>query len=165
MSGAQRRFSAVLFTDLVDSTARSARAGDAAWLEMLDSHDRICREIVERYAGRIVKHTGDGLLAVFDAPSPAVSAADDLLTKLGSIDRGVRAGVHAGELEVRDDGDVGGAAVNIAARVEQAAGLNEVYVSSTVRDMLLGGEHRFADRGDYQLKGIEGAWKLYALQR
>ena len=159
-----RRFAAVLFTDLVDSTARSAQAGDAAWLETLDSHDRICREVVEVCAGRIVKNTGDGMLAIFDAPSQALRAAADLVTKLGSIDLGVRAGVHAGELEVRDDGDITGAAVNIAARVEQVAGLGEVYVSSAVRDMLLGGEYRFADRGEHQLKGVEGSWKLYALQ-
>ena len=161
---AVRRFAAVLFTDLVDSTARSAQAGDVAWLETLESHDRICREVVETCAGRIVKTTGDGLLAVFDAPSQAVRAAGDLVTKLGSVDLGVRVGVHAGELELREDGDVSGTAVNIAARVEQAAGLGEVYVSSAVRDMLLGGEHRFAERGDHQLKGVEGAWKLYALQ-
>lgn len=158
-----RRFAAVLFTDLVDSTSRSATAGDVAWLETLESHDRICREVIERCAGRIVKNTGDGLLAVFDAPSQAVRAADDLVTKLGSIDLGVRAGVHAGELELREDGDISGAAVNIAARVEQAAGLGEVYVSSAVRDMLLGGEHRFAERGEHTLKGVEGSWKLYAL--
>ena len=161
----QRRFAAVLFTDLVGSTTRSTDAGDVAWRETLESHDRICREVVGRHAGRIVKHTGDGLLAVFDAPSQAVSAADDLLTKLGSIDLGVRAGVHAGELEVRDDGDVTGAAVNIAARVEQTAGLGEVYVSAAVRDMLMGGEHRFANRGDHELKGLEGTWRLYALER
>lgn len=159
-----RRFAAVLFTDLVESTARSATAGDVAWRDTLESHDRICREVIEYHAGRIVKNTGDGLLAVFDAPSQAVGAAGDVVTKLGAIDLGVRAGVHAGEFEVRDDGDITGAAVNIAARVEQAAGLGEVYVSSTVRDMLLGGEYRFANRGDHQLKGVEGSWKLYALE-
>jgi class 3 adenylate cyclase len=161
---AVRRFAAVLFTDLVDSTARSAEAGDVAWLETLDCHDRICREVVEGMAGRIVKQTGDGMLAIFDAPSQAVRAAADLVTKLGAVDLGVRAGVHAGELEIRDDGDITGAAVNIAARVEQAAGLGEVYVSSAVRDMLLGGEHVFAERGEHVLKGVEGAWRLYSLQ-
>lgn len=161
---AVRRFAAVLFTDLVDSTARSAQVGDVAWLATLESHDRICHEVVERCAGRIVKTTGDGLLALFDSPSQAVRAAGDLVTKLGSVDLGLRAGVHAGELEVREDGDISGAAVNIAARVEQAAGLGEVYVSAAVRDMLLGGEHRFADRGEHQLKGLEGNWRLYALE-
>ncbi|HZU79619.1 MAG TPA: adenylate/guanylate cyclase domain-containing protein [Acidimicrobiales bacterium] len=159
-----RRFAAVLFTDLVDSTARSAAAGDAAWRGTLESHDRICREVVERSAGRLVKSTGDGLLAVFDTPSQAVRAAADMVTKLNAIDLGVRCGIHAGEMEVRDDGDITGTAVNLAARVEQAAGVGEVYVSSTVRDLLLGGEHRFADRGEHQLKGIEGSWKLYALE-
>lgn len=162
---AHRRFAAVLFTDLVDSTARSARAGDASWRDTLESHDRICAEVAARHAGRIVKSTGDGMLAVFDSPSAAVSAASDVVTKLGSIDLGVRAGVHAGELELRDDGDVTGATVNIAARVEQAAGLGEVCVSSTVRDMLLGGEHRFVARGERELKGVEGTWRLYALER
>lgn len=161
----RRRFGAVLFTDLVESTVRSARAGDAAWRATLESHDRICHEVAAHYGGRIVKSTGDGVLAVFDTPSQAVSAAGDLITKLGSIDLGVRAGVHAGEMEARDDGDVTGATVNIAARVEQAAGLGEVYVSSAVRDMLLGGEHRFAERGEHELKGVEGRWKLYALDR
>ncbi len=160
---AQRRFAAVLFTDLVESTARSASAGDLAWRDTLESHDRICREVVEQYGGRIVKNTGDGLLAIFDAPSQAVGAASDIVIKLGSIDLGVRAGVHAGELEVRDDGDITGAAVNIAARVEQAASLGEIFVSSTVRDMLLGGDYQFANRGEHQLKGVEGTWKLYAL--
>jgi class 3 adenylate cyclase len=163
MATTQRRFAAVLFTDLVESTARSALVGDLAWRDTLESHDRICREVVERHGGRIVKNTGDGLLAIFDAPSQAVGAAADAVTKLGSIDLGVRAGVHAGELEVRDDGDITGAAVNIAARVEQAAGLGEIFVSSTVRDMLLGGDYRFANRGEHQLKGVEGTWKLYAL--
>ncbi len=160
----ERRFAAVLFTDLVDSTATSARAGDTRWLETIEHHDRICHEVVERYRGRVVKSTGDGMLAVFDAPSQAVSAGGDLIVKLASIDLAVRAGVHAGEMEFRDDGDVTGAAVNLAARVEQAAELGTVFVSSTVRDMLLGGEHRFSERGEHTLKGIEGSWRLYALE-
>ena len=164
-SPAHRRFAAVLFTDLVESTARSARVGDAAWLATIESHDRICHEVVARHEGRIVKSTGDGLLAVFDAPSQAVTAASELVAKLSSIDLGVRAGIHAGEMEFRDDGDVTGSAVNLAARVEQAAGLGRVYVSSTVRDLLLGGEHRFAERGEHELKGIDGVWRLYALEQ
>ena len=159
-----RRFAAVLFTDLVDSTAQSTAAGDEAWRATLESHDRICSDVVAQYAGRIVKSTGDGVLAVFDSPSQAVRAAADTVVKLGSISLGVRAGVHAGELEEREDGDVTGAAVNIAARVEQAAGLGEVYVSSAVRDMLLGGDHHFLERGEHHLKGVEGSWKLYALE-
>ena len=164
-STASRRFAAVLFTDLVDSTAHSAAAGDEHWRATLESHDRICLDVVTAHAGRVVKSTGDGLLAVFDAPSQAVGAAADMVTKLGSISLGVRAGVHAGELEVHEDGDISGAAVNIAARVEQSAGLGEVYVSAAVRDILLGGEHRFADRGEHHLKGVEGSWRLYALER
>ncbi|MDE3086435.1 MAG: adenylate/guanylate cyclase domain-containing protein [Acidobacteriota bacterium] len=159
-----RRFAAVLFTDLVASTARTAHAGDDAWRDTLESHDRICRDVVTSHQGRVVKSTGDGLLAVFDAPSQAVGAAADVVVRLGAIDLSVRAGVHAAELEVREDGDVTGAAVNLAARVEQAAGEGAVYVSPAVRDMILGGDHRFTEAGEHQLKGIEGTWRLYSLQ-
>ncbi len=158
-----RRFAAVLFTDLVASTSRTAQAGDAAWRGTIESHDRICRDVVAAHGGRVVKSTGDGMLALFDGPSQAVGAGSDIVVKLGAIDLAVRAGVHAGELEVREDGDVAGTAVNVAARVEQLAGEGEVYVSSAVRDMLLGGDHRFSEAGEHELKGIEGAWRLYLL--
>lgn len=163
-SGTSRRFAAVLFTDLVGSTEQSRRAGDEAWRATIESHDRVCRDVVTTHGGRVVKSTGDGLLALFDAPSQAVRSAADIVVKLGAIDLPVRAGIHAGELEVRDDGDVTGTAVNLASRVEQAAGPGEVYVSSTVRDMLLGGDQRFGERGEHELKGIEGRWRLYALE-
>jgi class 3 adenylate cyclase len=158
-----RQFAAVLFTDLVASTARSAREGDAAWRGIIESHDRICRDVVTVHGGRVVKNTGDGTLALFDGPSQAVLAASDIVTKLGAVDLRVRAGVHAGELEVRADGDVAGTAVNFAARVEQCASEGQVLVSSAVRDMLLGGDQHFTEAGVHELKGIEGAWRLYAL--
>jgi class 3 adenylate cyclase len=163
-SGSERRFAAILFTDLVDSTASSAAAGDSAWSGILDSHDRICRGAIERHGGRVIKGTGDGLLATFDAPSRAVQAASEAVRGLGAIGLAARAGVHAGELEYREDGDVSGTAVNLAARVEERAAPGTVFVSSTVRDLLLGSEHTFSDRGEFELKGIPGSWRLYCME-
>jgi class 3 adenylate cyclase len=158
----QRQFAAILFTDLVDSTAASASAGDDCWRETLDSHDRLCREVVANEQGRIVKSTGDGILATFPVPSMAVSAAASLAASLATIGLTIRAGIHAGEIELRADGDVTGTAVNLAARVEQAAQAGQILVSSTLRDLLLGSAHSFADVGEFDLKGL-GQWHLYAL--
>ena len=159
----ERRFATLLFTDIVDSTARSAEVGDQAWREMLDRHDRIAWQAIDRHAGTLVKNTGDGLLMTFDAPSQGVACATELVRELGRIDLRVRAGLHAGEIVVREDGDVTGLAVNLAARVQQAAAGGATWVSSTVRDLLLGGEWSFTERGEHLLKGIDGAWRLYEL--
>jgi class 3 adenylate cyclase len=163
-SGSERRFAAILFTDLVDSTASSVKAGDTAWSAILDSHERISRGAIERHKGRVIKGTGDGFLATFDAPSQAVLAAKEVVQGLGAIGLAVRAGVHAGEVEYREDGDVSGTAVNLAARVEERAAARTVWVSSTVRDLLLGSEHAFSECGEFVLKGIPGVWRLYCVQ-
>jgi class 3 adenylate cyclase len=159
----ERRFATVLFTDIVDSTARSAAAGDAAWRDLLDRHDRIAWQAVDRHVGKLVKNTGDGLLMTFPSPSEAVACATELVGELGRVGLSVRAGLHAGEIVVREDGDVSGVAVNLAARVQQAASGGSTWVSSTVRDLLLGGEWSFTERGEHVLKGIDGAWRLYEL--
>lgn len=159
----ERRFATVLFTDIVDSTARSAAVGDAAWRDMLDRHDRIGWQAVDRHVGKLVKNTGDGLLMTFPSPSEAVACATELVGELGRVGLSVRAGLHAGEIVVREDGDVSGVAVNLAARVQQAAPGGSTWVSSTVRDLLLGGEWSFTERGEHVLKGIDGAWRLYEL--
>ncbi len=159
-----RRFATVLFTDIVGSTKRSAALGDTAWRAILDQHDVISRKIVEQHGGRVVKSTGDGLLVVFDVPSQGVGCGIELCDSLVAIDVPIRAGVHAGEIEVHDDGDISGIAVNLAARVEQAAADGELWVSSTVRDMMLGGAAGFDERGEHALKGIDGAWKLFAVR-
>jgi class 3 adenylate cyclase len=159
----ERRFATVLFTDIVDSTARSAEVGDTAWRDMLDHHDRIAWKAVDRHAGKLVKNTGDGLLMTFAAPSDGVACAKELVRELGHVGLRVRAGLHAGEIVVREDGDVSGLAVNLAARVQQAASGDRTWVSSTVRDLLLGGDWSFAERGEHALKGIDGAWRLYEL--
>ena len=157
-----RRFATVLFTDIVDSTRRSAEIGDAAWRAILDDHDRVARKLVDHHGGRVVKSTGDGLLVVFDVPSQGVECGRALCTDLKALGVDIRAGVHAGEIEVHDNLDISGIAVNLAARVEQAAANGELWTSSTVRDMMLGGAVRFDDRGEHQLKGIEGTWHLFA---
>ena len=159
----ERRFATVLFTDIVGSTARSSEVGDEAWREMLDRHDRIAWQAVDHHAGKLVKNTGDGLLMTFTTPSEAVACATELVTALGRVGLTVRAGLHAGEVMVREDGDVTGLAVNLAARVQQAAPGGATWVSSTVRDLLLGGEWSFTEQGEHALKGIDGAWRLYAL--
>ncbi len=159
-----RRFATVLFTDIVGSTSRSAEIGDTAWHEILDEHDRTARKIVDEHAGRVVKSTGDGLLAVFDVPSQGVDCGLDLCRCLADLGVPIRAGVHAGEIEIHDDGDISGIAVNLAARVEQAAADGELWVSSTVRDMMLGGAAGFDERGEHELKGIDGSWKLFAVR-
>lgn len=159
----ERQFATVLFTDIVGSTASSAKVGDAAWRELLDQHDRIAWDAVDRYDGKLIKNTGDGLLMTFASPSQAVACSADLVGRLGQAGLQVRAGLHAGEIMVREDGDVSGLAVNLAARVQEVASGGATFVSSTVRDLLLGGEWSFTERGEHSLKGIEGAWRLYEL--
>ncbi|MFN2427726.1 MAG: alpha/beta fold hydrolase [Candidatus Binatia bacterium] len=159
----ERHFATVLFTDLVNSTARSAEVGDEAWRGMLDRHDQIAWHAVDRHAGKLVKNMGDGLLMTFTSPSAALACATELVRDLGDAGLSVRAGLHAGEIVVREDGDVSGLAVNLAARVQQAASGGATWVSSTVRDLLLGGDWSFVERGEHELKGIDGAWRLYEL--
>jgi class 3 adenylate cyclase len=158
-----RQFSTVLFTDIVDSTRQSAAVGDANWRAVLDSHDRTARGLIDEHRGRVVKSTGDGLLAVFDAPSQGVECGVKMCDALRGIGVQIRAGIHAGEIEVHDDGDISGIAVNLAARVEQQAADGELWTSSTVRDMMLGGSASFSERGEHQLKGIDGSWRLFSV--
>ena len=157
-----RQFGTVLFTDIVDSTRQSSAVGDLRWRDTLDGHDRITRSLVDEHGGRVVKSTGDGLLALFPMPSQGVECALGMLTQLDGIGLGIRAGLHAGELEAREDGDISGLAVNLAARVEQSAGDGELWVSSAIRDMTLGGNADFTDEGTHELKGIEGEWRLFS---
>lgn len=157
----QRAFATVLFTDLVGSTTRSSAEGDERWRATIDSHNRIAREIIAAEGGTYVKSTGDGLLATFPTPSQALDAATRLHASVASIGLRIRAGLHTGEIEVHADGDISGLAVNLAARVEQAAEDGTTFVSSTVRDLLLGGERTFEARGEHKLKGVDGAWMLY----
>jgi class 3 adenylate cyclase len=158
----ERSFATVLFTDIVGSTAAAAAAGDQQWAETLNNHDHIAQRIVHQHSGTIVKSTGDGLLATFGGPSLAVGAAAAIRAQLADIGLSIRAGIHAGEIERRGR-DIAGFAVNLAARVENAAPNGEIYVTSTVRDLLIGGSFKFEDAEAHDLKGIEGSWLLCRL--
>jgi len=152
----------VLFTDLVASTSRARDAGDGAWRETVDSHNRIGREVVAGADGVYVKSTGDGLLAYFSTPSAAILCAHRLATALGAIGLQMRAGLHTGEINRHGDGDLSGIAVNVAARVMSVAGDGEVWISSTVRDLLIGVDVELQDRGEFDLKGIDRRWRLFS---
>jgi class 3 adenylate cyclase len=152
----------VLFTDLVGSTSTAAELGDERWSELLARHHKLVRHHLDQLDGREVKTTGDGFLAIFDDPTRAVECAVRLRSAVQSIGLDIKIGLHTGRCEV-SDGDVAGIAVHVAARVLQAAGPGEVLVSGTIRDVLLGSEFKFEDRGRHQLKGIDGEWPLFAV--
>ncbi len=156
-----RVLATVLFTDIVDSTKRAAALGDRMWRAMLDRHDEIVRQQFARFRGREVKHTGDGFLATFDGPARAVRCASAIADTMQPLGIAVRGGLHTGEIELKGD-DIGGIAVNIAARVAAMAGPSETLVSSTVRDLVAGSGLRFADRGRHALKGLPEDVQLYA---
>jgi class 3 adenylate cyclase len=159
-----RLLATVLFTDIVGSTQRAAELGDSAWRALLERHDALAREQVERHRGRLVKSLGDGLLATFDGPSRAISCAVAIRDGVRDLGLDIRAGLHTGECELRADNDIGGLAVHIGARIGSIAGAGEVLVSSTVRDLTIGSDLRLVDRGEHELKGIPGAWRLFAVQ-
>ena len=157
-----RMLATVLFTDICGSTQRAAELGDAAWRELLVRHDAIVREHVERFGGRVVKSLGDGVLATFDGPARGVRCARMLCEAVRDLGIEIRAGLHTGELEVFGD-DVGGMAVHLGARVSALAGPGEVLVSSTVKDLVVGSELFFEERGEHELKGVPGRWRIHAL--
>jgi class 3 adenylate cyclase len=156
-----RALATVLFTDIVGSTERAGELRDERWLRLLDVHDETARRVVGGFDGRLIKTTGDGILAIFDGPGRGIRAAALLREELRRAGLDIRAGVHTGEVELRD-GDVGGIAVHIGARVMAAAAPGEILVSRTVRDLIAGSEIRLEDRGGHQLKGVEGPWQLFA---
>jgi class 3 adenylate cyclase len=160
----ERVLATMLFTDVVESTRRAAEIGDAAWRQLLERHDRAVREQVGLHRGTLVEYAGDGTLATFDQPERAIACALSLCRALGDLGVSVRAGLHTGTVELRDDGRIGGVAVHIAARVMAAAASGEVLVSRTVRDVLLGSRYEFAERGSHELKGVPDRWPLFALR-
>jgi len=157
-----RVLATVLFTDIVGSTEKAAELGDRRWKALLESHDGIARREIDRFRGRHVKTTGDGVLATFDGPARAVRCAQAIRDGAGQLTLEIRAGVHAGECELRN-GDVAGIAVHTGARISALAGPGEVLASSTVRDLVSGSGLVFEDRGAHELKGIPGEWRLYAV--
>ena len=159
-----RVLATVLFTDIVSSTETAAELGDGAWRSLLEQHDALVREEVERQRGRFVKSLGDGALAVFDGPSRAISSATAIRDRVGGLGLQVRAGLHTGECELFPDDDVGGMAVHISSRVSGLADAGEVLVSSTVRDLIVGSGRELEDRGEHELKGVPGQWRVFAVE-
>jgi pimeloyl-ACP methyl ester carboxylesterase/class 3 adenylate cyclase len=157
-----RAMATLLFTDIVGSTERASELGDRGWRDVLDLHNEWSRRRVRENEGRLVKFTGDGMLATFDGPGRGIVCASALGADLERIGVKIRAGLHAGEIELRGD-DVGGVAVHIAARVMAAAGAGETLVSRTIRDLVVGSDFAMEDRGSHTLKGVEGEWQLFAV--
>jgi class 3 adenylate cyclase len=157
-----RVLATVLFTDIVGSTERASELGDEGWRRLLGDHHEAVRRVLEQYRGREVGTAGDGFLATFDGPARAVHAAVGARDAVRSIGLEIRAGVHTGEVEVVGN-DVAGIAVHTGARVAALASPSEVLVSSTVKDLVVGSGIEFEERGEHELKGVPGTWRLYAV--
>ena len=155
----ERVLATVLFTDIVDSTRRASEVGDRDWHALLDAHDAVVRAQLVRFRGRELNTSGDGFLAMFDGPQRAIRCAMAIRDAVQSLGIEVRAGLHTGECEVRGD-DIGGIAVHIGARVSALAGPNDVLVSSTLRDLVIGSGLEFEERGAHKLKGVPGEWHI-----
>lgn len=158
----ERTLATVLFTDIVDSTSQASRMGDYRWRSLLDQHDDTVRRDIDAHSGRLVKNTGDGILAMFDGPGRAVHFATGLQSDLATLRLSIRTGIHTGEIE-RRGADIGGVAVHLGARIMAEADPGEILVSRTVKDLVIGSAIEFIDRGAHRLKGIEGEWQLYAV--
>lgn len=159
-----RFLATVMFTDIVGSTGQAVELGDRRWRDILDAHDALVNRHLEQYRGTRVKGTGDGVLATFDGPARALQCGASIRDALDRLGMPVRVGVHTGEVERRAD-DVTGIAVHTARRVEAAAAAGEVWASRTVVDLVAGSGLSFEDRGDHDLKGVPGPWRLYAFRR
>jgi class 3 adenylate cyclase len=153
----------ILLTDIVNSTAHVVGLGDRRWLDLRTRHDDLVRDHVLRFRGRMLLNTGDGLVAVFDVPMQAVRAATAIQLGMKELGLEARAGIHTGECEIRR-GEPAGIAFHIAARVAAKGAPGEVLVSQTVRDLVLGSELAFVERGAHALKGLPGEWHLYAAE-
>lgn len=159
-----RALRTVLFTDMVASTQHAAATGDERWRAVLHRMGKVTADLTGRFGGAVVKSTGDGHLATFDGPTQAIRCAEALRDQTESMGIEIRAGIHTGECELLD-GDIGGIAVHIAARILGLAGAGEILVSSTVRDLVVGSGTGFEDRGDVELRGVPGTWRLLAVDR
>jgi class 3 adenylate cyclase len=157
-----RVLATVLFTDIVGSTDTAARMGDRDWRELLERHNSILRASIQRFGGQEVHTAGDGFLSTFDSPRRAIECARDAGEAVRAIGMDIRAGVHTGEIEL-SQGDIQGIAVHIGARISALASAGEVFVSSTVKDLVAGSGIQFEDRGAHQLKGVPGEWRVFAV--
>jgi class 3 adenylate cyclase len=157
-----RILASILFTDVVDSTATAERLGDSRWRELISTLNERSQFEIDRQRGRLVKTTGDGVIALFDSSERAVRCAEASIEHARELGLGLRAGVHTGEVEMAP-GDVRGLAVHVASRILALAGGGEVYVSGTTFELLAGSVLEFEDRGEHELKGVSGHRRVYAL--
>ena len=157
-----RALATILFTDIVGSTERAGELGDRAWKELLDKHDAVAVDRVRASGGRLIKTTGDGLLATFHGPSAGIEAARAIRNSVVPFDVQIRSGVHTGEVELRD-GDLGGIGVHIGARIAALAEPGEILVSRTVKDLVTGSGIALEDRGTHSLRGISDEWQVYSV--
>ena len=162
-AGADRVLASILYTDIVGSTEQAARLGDRRWRGLLDSHDAVAKTVTDQHGGRLVKLTGDGILATFDGPGRAIRCAAALREALAPLGITIRAGLHTGEVERRGD-DIGGIGVHVAARVLEYADAGETLVSAAVPLLVTGSGLEFEDRGEHDLKGVPGSWRLFAVE-
>ena len=162
-----RALGAVLFTDIVDSTSLIAELGNRRWRDLLEAHNALVRREIIRYGGREIDTAGDGFVASFAGPSDAISCARAAADAVAWIGLDLRAGVHAGEFELVGEraghAKPSGIAMSIGSRVAGLAGTGEVLVSDTVRQLLVGSDFEFADRGKHSLKGVPGRWNVFAV--
>lgn len=158
-----RILATVLFTDIVSSTEHDVRLGDKGWRDLLDRHDAVARSEIKRFQGRLVKTTGDGVLATFDGPARAIACAQQMAVGTEPLGMNIRAGLHTGEIERRGE-DITGLGVVIARRVCDLAATDEVLTSRTVKELVTGSGITFTDRGAHTLKGVPDEWQLYAVQ-
>jgi DNA-binding NarL/FixJ family response regulator len=161
-SDPDRILATVMFSDIVASTERAAQIGDRRWRALLDRHDELVRQQLATHGGQEINTTGDGFLALFDAPARGIRCALAIRDQLRAIGIQVRVGLHAGEVELRGN-DVGGIAVHIGARVTALASAGNVVVSSTVKDLVAGSGIGFLDLGGHALKGVPGRWQVFAV--
>ena len=158
----ERILTTVLFTDVVGSTERLSELGDANWRDLVERHHDLVRRLLSRYRGTEIDTAGDGFFATFDGPARAIRCARFIQAEIADLGISARAGIHTGACEIID-GKPGGLAIVVGARISAAAGAGEVLVSGTVKDLVSGSGIEFEDRGEHELKGVPGAWRLYAV--
>lgn len=159
-----RILSTILFTDIVNSTIHLSAIGDKKWKELLKAHNQIVRTELLKFNGKEIKNTGDGFLLTFDGPSRAIKCAEAIRNEVKKINIEITAGIHTGECELFDDGDIGGIAVHVAARVLNKAEPSQILITMSVKNLLGGTGLEFIDLGDFSLKGIDESYRLFVLQ-
>ena len=160
---ADRNLATILFTDIENSTKQMTEMGDKKWSEKMNKHDEIMRATIENFNGKLVKNTGDGILAVFDGPARSIESAISSIKKLNEIDLKIRCSLHVGEVVWRND-DITGIAVNIAARALEKCQSNTVIITKNLNDLLGRTKFSVKSMGNYSLKGLEGDWELFEVE-